>query len=62
MISPLAATNAYKSQLKLGGDVAEESGSSSGGQSFGKLLQNQMNDFVNSQQQAETAKERWVSG
>ena len=66
MINALSAANAYQNQLKLMKDVTDESSASSGNSSstggFAKLLENQLQDFVSTQKQAETAKIEAISG
>ena len=64
MINSLSAANAYQNQLKLMKDVTDESSASSGSSTggFAKLLENQLQDFVSTQKQAETAKLEAISG
>jgi len=64
MITTTSAINAYNSQLKLAkneGDTlaASEQGS---GSSFSQMLENQMQDMVNTQNVAETAKINAING
>lgn len=65
MANMLSAVNAYNNQLKLGksgGEAAttEETGTTGG--SFSQLLENQLNDVLNTQKAAETAKMNAVTG
>jgi flagellar hook-basal body complex protein FliE len=62
MINALSAANAYTKQLKLAGDATEESGSANSGINFEKLVKDQLQDFVSTQHQAETAKLDAISG
>lgn len=66
MSNMLSAVNAYTNQLKLGkggaGDAIEETDSTSGGGGFSQLLQNQMEDVLNTQKAAESAKVAAITG
>jgi flagellar hook-basal body complex protein FliE len=65
MTNMLSAVNAYSNQLKLGkggAEGVEESGTSASGGSFSQLLQNQLDDVINTQKTAESAKMDAITG
>lgn len=64
MANMISALNAYNNQLKLSKGLAEDAGAGeqTTGPSFSQLLENQVDDVVNSQKVAETAKMNAING
>lgn len=62
MVSAIAAANAYKSQMKLSEGMDDSAASDDNKPSFGKMLEQQFDDVVKTQNAAETAKMQAVTG
>ena len=62
MTNMLSAVNAYSNQLKLAKNGSEGTDESSSSGSFSQLLQTQLDDAINTQKVAESAKMDAITG